>query len=138
MAESVETRLSKSGKPRTVFVPQPSGDGHPYAALNDYLNVTFPIDGSEGWVSVFLTQVSGYLGRGLGGLEERRRGLHGYKRSFAFDHGGALLAFGGQNGTAFFSLPGEACALIPDWQDAAFFVDNVLGARHYPLGRRGR
>ena len=127
--ERVETRLSKSGKSRLIVVPQPMGEGHPYAALTDYLNVTFPLEYSESWVATFLTWVTGFLGRGLGGLAERNRGLHGYKRSFAFDNGGALLAFGGQAGTAFLSLPGEACALVPDWQDAAFFFEKVLEAR---------
>jgi phage replication initiation protein len=110
-------------------VPQPKGEGHPYAALTDYLNVTFPLEYSESWVATFLTWVTGFLGRGLGGLAERNRGLHGYKRSFAFDSGGALLACGGQAGTAFLSLPGEACALVPDWQDAAFFFEKVVEAR---------
>lgn len=56
----------------------------------------------------------------------RKGGLHGGKRSFTFERGKALFAFGGQNGTAFLSIPGEGCALIPDWRDATYFFQTVL------------
>lgn len=112
-----------------VSIPLPKPGGNPRAALTDWLNITFPFQGTSEAVRALLEQLSVHLGNGLGGLTDRGRGLHGYYQSFAFDQGGALFAFGGQRGTGFLSLPGEACAVIPDWGKAVTLFRDVLGAR---------
>jgi len=61
----------------------------------------------------------------LGNLTDRNKGLHGFQRSLAFDNGGAMFAYGGQNGKAYLSLPGEACALIRDWGCAYGFCKSL-------------
>lgn len=120
---------SNGRRAKLVAIPLPRADGHPFAALTDYLNITFPFDRCGSSVGRFFGLLRGYLGDVLGGLTDRGRGLHGYESSFAFDKGGALFAHGGQAGTAFISLPGEACALIPDWQDVIALFGGVLKGR---------
>lgn len=114
---------------RVIATPLPKPDGNPYAALTDWLNLTFPFPLGRTGLPEFLVDLRACLGPYLGGLEDRRRGLHGYRESFAFTHGGAMLAFGGQRGTAFLSLPGDACKLVPDWPVATEWFRDVLMAR---------
>ncbi len=102
---------------------------HPYAAITDYLTVTFPFPGGERGIAPFFGGFCAVAGTALGGLEERKSGLLGFKRSFGFQHRGAMFAYGGQNGRALLSLPGEACATIPNWADLAEFLSKTLGAR---------
>ncbi len=128
--ERYELRTKGNGRPSVVAIPLPKADGNPYAALTDYLNVTFPFPSpTDDKVRELRVQLTTYLGVALGGLKDRNRGLHGYKRSFAFDQGGAMFACGGQRGTALLSFPGEACATIPSWREAAYFFRDVLKAR---------
>jgi len=62
-------------------------------------------------------------------MTDQERGLHGWKHSFEFDRGGVKFAYGGQNNTAFLSLPGEGCAFISDWQSFASYLIKQLQAR---------
>lgn len=62
-------------------------------------------------------------------MNERRSGLLGFKRSYAFERHGAVFAFGGQNGKALLSLPGAACAVVEDWFTLAAFLRDGLNAR---------
>lgn len=126
--ERWELRRSNGRRAKLVAVPLPRADGHPFAALTDYLNITFPFDRCGSSVSRFFALLRAHLGDVLGGLTDRGQGLHGYLSSFAFDNGGALFGCGGQAGTAFVSLPGEACALIQDWREViALFGDTLKG-----------
>ena len=97
------------------------------AAIIDYLNFSFPFSAKAGAVLEFRGRLAKYIGHGLGGPTDRRRGLHGYRQSFAFDQGKALFAFGGQSGTAYVSLPGEACHLIPDWDGMIALLCDLCG-----------
>jgi len=126
--ERVEMRL-RGKKVRPVFIPVPKPGANPCAALTDWLNVTFPFQMSTEAIRDLRLQVTACLDERLGGLTPRKGGLHGYERSYAFDAGGALFACGGQAGTAFLSLPGDACALIRDWQRAVEFLRDGLHAR---------
>src|SRR5690349_15972922 len=74
-------------------------------------------------------RITDNLGTKFGGMKDRNKGLHGYRKSFAFDHGGALFAFGGQCGTGYLSIPGEGCALVADWEAAYRFFKEELKAR---------
>lgn len=120
---------ASNGRPKIVFTPLPKVEGNPFAALTDWLNISFPFPNGRSDIPEFLSNLYQHIGPHLGGMTERFRGLHGYLFSFDFDHGGAKFAFGGQRGTAFLSLPGGACALIPDWKQATALFRDVLGAK---------
>lgn len=101
--------------------------GNPRAAFTDWLNLTYPALGGE--PGAFYVALSRATRAAFGGLHERAgRGLHGYTRSFEFQHGRTLFAFGGQRGTAFVSISADGCALVPDWLAlVALFRDRLQG-----------
>lgn len=105
------------------------GATHPYAAFTDFLTVTFPFTEADGGVNRFFLGLCQAVGIALGMMVERRSGLHGFRKSFAFQHHGALFAYGGQNGRAMLSLPGEACAVVRDWAALAHYLGETLGGR---------
>lgn len=129
--ESLEIIAGYGGKARILITPLPRDGVPPFAALTDWLNVTFPFDGTTPSIAIarLLEQIKQYLTPKFGGMVDRGRGLHGYQRSFAFDNGGVMFSYGGQHGTGFLSIPGEGCALISDWQIAVPFLRDVLKAR---------
>jgi phage replication initiation protein len=127
--ESYRLVAGSNGQARLVITPLPKDGVLPFAALTDWLNLTFPFEGTITAVSALLKQVDSHLGSKLGGMTDKGRGMHGYKYSFDFDGGGAKFAFGGQRGTALLSLPGTACALIPDWEQAFLFFRDLLKGR---------
>ncbi|MFC1772404.1 replication initiation factor domain-containing protein [Pseudomonadota bacterium] len=113
--------------PRTVirgesFIPpsQPNTDDLrpldgviPYAAHTDWLNCTFQVTDEPEFLSHFIHQFFSIVGTKFAPMEERGKGLHGWQRSFKLSNTGAMLGIGGQNNTAFLSLTGDACTLIP-------------------------
>ena len=127
--ESYRLVAGSNGKARLEITPLPKDGVLPFAALTDWLNLTFPFEGTITAVGALLKQIESHLGRKLGGMTDKGRGMHGYKHSFDFDGGGAKFAFGGQRGTALLSLPGTACALIPDWEQAYLFFRDLLKGR---------
>lgn len=125
-AEPASPRLVTRGE---SFSPSDTTTTHPYAAITDYLTVTFPFPLGEPGISPFFIELCSAIGIGLGMLNERRGGMLGFKRSYAFERHGAVFAFGGQNGKAMLSLPGAACAVIEDWHAFAFFLQSRIQAR---------
>lgn len=115
------------GRAQPIAIPAPFTSAHPLSALTDYLNITFPF--TEDRLPSFVADWRRFLGDSFGALSERSRGLHGYRRSFLFDHGSVLVAVGGQRGTGFVSLPGEGCARVPCWESARTFFADVLKGR---------
>ncbi|MGH8737563.1 MAG: replication initiation factor domain-containing protein [Burkholderiales bacterium] len=65
----------------------------------------------------------------FGTMQDRGRGLHGYERSFAFERGKVLFALGGNRHTAFLSIPGDGCSLVPDWPELVGLLRDRLSAR---------
>ena len=124
-AEPASPRLVTRGE---SFSPSDTNT-HPYAAITDYLTVTFPFPLGEAGVHPFFVGLCGVIGIRLGMLRERRGGMLGFKRSYAFERHGAVFAFGGQNGKAMLSLPGEACNVVEDWRALASFLKDGLQAR---------
>ncbi|HEY6825045.1 MAG TPA: replication initiation factor domain-containing protein, partial [Steroidobacteraceae bacterium] len=61
--------------------------------------------------------------------ERPGRGLHGYARSFEFQHGRTLFAIGGQRETAFISMSGDGCALVQDWPALVALLRDRLDGR---------
>jgi phage replication initiation protein len=62
-------------------------------------------------------------------MESVGRGLHGYREGFRFERGGVRYACGGQAGTGLLSIPGDGCALVPDWARLVLFLQSDLNAR---------
>lgn len=117
--------------PRTVIRGESStGEkNRSQAALTDWLNVSFPFHLENNSPLEFFRSFSEVTKAVFGGMTDQQRGLHGWQYSFQFDHGCVLFACGGQNNTAFLSLPGEGCALISDWQSFALYLRDQLRAR---------
>lgn len=107
--------------------PSARMDGNPRAAFTDWLNVTYPVGSSN--PGAFLDAFSKLTQARFGIMTERPgRGLHGWNRSFEFEHGRTLYAIGGQRGTALVSIGNDGCALIPDWEALIrFFRDELQG-----------
>jgi len=103
-----------NGKPIVYFIPQPVDGVVPYAAITDYFNCTFRFDSADSLSELF-QNLFVIFGVKFAPAINRERGLHGYKNSFRLGESSALFAYGGQSGTAFLSLPGEACSLVADW-----------------------
>lgn len=125
---------SMSSTPRSVtrgesFSNAPPSPPHPYAAITDYLTVSFPFPLGKAGISPFFIGLCTAIGVGLGNLNERKTGLMGFKHSYAFDSHGAMFAFGGQNGRALLTLPGQACAVVNDWEALVAFLRDGLSAR---------
>jgi phage replication initiation protein len=129
--ESLKIVAGYSGNARILITPLPRDGVPPFAALTDWLNVTFPFDSTAPGIAIvgLLEQIKQYLTPKFGGLVDRGRGLHGYHHSFAFDNAGVIFCYGGQRGTGFLSITGEGCALVSDWKIAAQFLRDVLKAR---------
>jgi len=127
--ESHRLVIGPSGHAQLISTPIPRTGTPPFSALTDWLNVTFPFQGTPQAICCLLKEIEHHFGNKLGGLTDKQRGMHGYRQSFEFDNGGARFAFGGQRGTALLSLPGSACALVPDWEGAYTLLRDVLKAR---------
>lgn len=121
--------IGGNGKHKIVSIPLPKPDAEPLAALTDYLNTTFPLVYSQEKILELLDYFKLFLGESFDSLEQRKGGLHGYQVSFTVGDTGALFAYGGQRGTAFFSMPGSACALIQDWASCYHLFHEILKAR---------
>ena len=108
-----------SDSPRTVIRGESQAERAApvaHAALTDWLNVTLPLRVEDANPEPFFQRFSEVTRGVFGGMTDRERGLHGWKRSFVFDRGGVVLAFGGQRDTVFLSFPGEGCAFVSDWK----------------------
>ncbi len=120
---------NKSALRRLVKIP---ASGIPAcAALTDWLNCTIPHQGREWEAWEFLTPILEILGKHFSPVEPLGHGLHGWTEAFRFGESGARFAKGGQLGTAFLSLSGEACSLLssPQWEALGHFLSHAWNAR---------
>ncbi len=108
----------------------PRNGGKAFGAFCDYLNVTFRLPDWKDPGSGFFYRLCEVIGPAFGVMEDRGRGLYGYARSFRFERGNVLYAFGGkgQAGTALLTIPGEGCALVPSWDRLVALLRDELGA----------
>jgi phage replication initiation protein len=97
------------------FIPQPSPDAHPYAAITDWLNFTFRIGPTNWHLETVFQGLFFALGGHFGPAIPRPSGMHRYEQSFDLGNTGARFACGGNNETALLSLSGEACSVVRDW-----------------------
>jgi len=104
----------------------PDESRRPSVAFIDALafSVTPPDDRSYTWV---LEQMAQFLD--LGALE-LRRGLYGFRYSARFGDGAGVIAWGGesQNGRVYFSLMGQGCSRISNWQSLAQWLEDHRAA----------
>lgn len=105
------------------------GDGVAFGAITDWLNLTFPLPSWKDIPGSFFLCVNDAVGPAFGHMESTGRGLHGYTASCRFQWGKVQLAFGGQRETGFLSIPGDGCALVPDWNRLVSVFRDGLGAR---------
>jgi len=121
--------------PRTVITGGKIGDenphreGNPRAGFVDFLNVSFRVSGDGDPAQAFLCLLQKAVRDAFGVMQERGRGLHGYERSFAFERGKVLFAFGGNRHTAFLSIPGDGCSLVPEWPELVALLRDGLSAQ---------
>lgn len=119
--------FSFNGKPVLISTPLPKPDGEPYAAITDFLNCTFPYKEHNHDELVF--DLINCLGNSFSPLSNRFRGLHGWEKSIQLGESKTFLAYGGQNNTAFLSIPGEACHTVPSWANLVRLLRDKLKAK---------
>jgi phage replication initiation protein len=117
--------VSKNGRPTLLAHPLPKPDGIPYAAITDYLNCTFQFNSSD--LGRLFVQIFACLGERFAPAVERGRPLHFYPCSYSLGSSSAIFAYGPQGGIL--SLPGEACNLVPDWQELIILLRDKLCSR---------
>jgi phage replication initiation protein len=105
---------------------------HAYAAITDWLNLTFPFEGGEERVGALLRQLFDVLGRKFTPAKELPYSKHNYERCYELGEGiKAFFCFGGayQRNTALLSLSGAACSLVMDWRALVAFGRDELKGR---------
>lgn len=112
-----------------IVIAQPKAGRSPFSALTDYLNCTFPTFDKDANPSAVAFGLAEFFGEKVTPAIDRGRGLHGYTHSYDLGVSSALLAYGGQRGTALLSFPGLACALVKDWQGLRQFLEDHYKAR---------
>lgn len=111
------------------LVPLPDLAAHPYAAITDWLNFTFPTSVFDGQVDRAMLAVLEILGPQFMPAVEFKTGRHKYERAFALGETSGFFAIGGNRDTAMVSLSGGCCALIGDWAQLAEQAQHRLKAR---------
>jgi len=112
--------FSVRGKPLVISTPLPKVDGEPYAAITDFLNCTFPFN--EFYFDSVMFDLLDCLGESFAPIKNRFKGLHGWENSIQLGNTKTFFAYGGQNNTAFLSIPGDACHMVPSWSKLATLI----------------
>jgi phage replication initiation protein len=121
-----------ASSPRLVIRGESSSQtdgGKVFGAITDYLNVTFRVADSRDFLSKFFQSITSAVSSAFGSMESMGRGLHGYAQGYRFNRGGVLFAFGGQANTALLSIPGDGCALVPDWPRLVSLLQSAFQGR---------
>jgi phage replication initiation protein len=116
--------VSENGRPLLLAHPLPKPDGVAYAAITDWVNCTFPFTSSD--LPKFFVQLFACLGSRFAPAIDRHRPLHFYETSYQLGHSSGIFAYGKQGGIL--SLPGEACHLVPNWDDFVVLLKDEYGA----------
>jgi phage replication initiation protein len=104
---------SINGKPALISTPLPKVDGEPYSAITDFLNCTFPF--KEFDLDSVIYDLINCLGAAFSPIKNRFKGLHGWNESIQLGESKTFFAYGGQNNTAFLSIPSEGCHMVQSW-----------------------
>lgn len=109
-----------NGKPFVISTPLPKVDGAPYSAITDFLNCTFPYKPYQ--FDSILFDLIECLGNQFSPIKDRLKGLHGWDNSLQLGETKTFFGYGGQNNTAFLSIPGEACHMVPSWKNLVILI----------------
>lgn len=112
--------FSINGKPFVISTPLPKVDGAPYSAITDFLNCTFPYKTYQ--FDSILFDLIECLGNQFSPIKDRLKGLHGWDNSLQLGETKTFFGYGGQNNTAFLSIPGEACHMVPSWKNLVILI----------------
>jgi phage replication initiation protein len=112
--------FSSKGKPLVISTPLPKTDGEPYSAITDFLNCTFPF--KEHQLDSVVLGLIECLGNQFSPIKNRFKGLHGWEHSIQLGETKTFFGYGGQNNTAFLSIPGEACHMVPSWHKLIILI----------------
>ena len=101
------------------------------SAITDWLNCTFLMPNTPEAMKPFFSMIRDILGDKFARIIDRKRGHIGWKQSFDIGESSAIFAIGGQRGTGFLQLPGQACTLISktNWLELVWFLDQVMNAK---------
>lgn len=124
--------VEDSVKGEWIAVSSPETSSHPYAAITDWLNFTFPFEASRAQEERVVRRFMAVLGRKFAPVVQRPIGKYNYDRSFELGGGiKAFFCYGGkyQRNTALLSLSGVACSVILDWKAVVALGRDELGGR---------
>ena len=119
--------FSIGGKPVPISTPLPKIDGEPYSAITDFLNCTFPF--KEYHLDSVIFDLTTCLGSSFSPVKNRFKGLHGWEQSIQLGESKTFFAYGGQNDTAFISIPAEGCHMVSNWFDLTSLLKDKLKAK---------
>ncbi len=111
--ESYSLVSGHNGHATVISTPVPYLSAPALGAITDWLNCTFPLQETAQDINSFFRRFLSATSEIFAPLSETGRGLHGWKRSFNMGKSTGKFAIGGQRGKVYLSLPGTACALIP-------------------------
>jgi len=117
---NTKQNLSTSEIPDVTSTYQPKSDGEPYSAITDFLNCTFTFNEYD--LEIILIEICKCLGDNFSEVNNRFKGLHGWNNSLQLGDTKTFFAYGGQNNTAFLSIPGEACHMVSSWSNLALLI----------------
>lgn len=121
--------VPRGRKGEYALITLPDEAAHPYGAITDWLNFTFPVASIGDQLGPFFSDLSSVVSSKLAPAVERPSGLYAYRRSFKLGDTKALFCIGGNRDTALVSLPGEVCATVQDWAALAHFGEERLQGR---------
>ena len=119
--------FSINGKPVAISTPLPKADGEPYSAITDFLNCTFPF--KEFNLESVIFDLINCLGKSFSPTVNRYKGLHGWEESIQLGETKTFFAYGGQNNTAFLSIPAAGCHMVPSWSDLTKLLRDKFKAK---------
>jgi phage replication initiation protein len=125
-SESFEL-FSINGKPTLISTPLPKADGEPYAAITDFLNCTFSF--KEFDLDSVIFDLVNCLGSSFSPVKNRFKGLHGWEQSIQLGESKTFFAYGGQNNTAFISIPAEGCHMVSSWNNLTILLQDNFKAK---------
>ncbi|HSI43109.1 MAG TPA: replication initiation factor domain-containing protein [Methylotenera sp.] len=119
--------FSFKGKPIVISIPLPKEDGEPYSAITDFLNCTFTFKDFN--LDSVIFDLVNCLGEKFSPIVNRFKGLHGWQESIQLGDTKTFFAYGGQNNTAFLSIPAEGCHMVPSWSELTKLLRDKFNAK---------
>jgi phage replication initiation protein len=119
--------FSLNGKPIVISTPLPKLDGEPYAAITDYLNCSFAFKDHQ--LDDVIFDLVNCLGNRFSPVTNCFKGIHGWEESVQLGETKTFFAYGGQNNTAFLTIPAQSCHMVPSWFDLVILLRDKFKAK---------